>query len=918
MLTFPRDLVLEMYLGRWVEVTALPEGRSLRQVDPVTVSWGLPGEQARALAPPNTVEGVLNNDGGHWTPGNPLSDYYDYLQGRNVPTRLGLRVSRDAFGRTLPTTWGTTDTGDAWAQTAGTFSVGSGVGVMTVAAANSYQLAVLGEDYGDCQVAATASWNLNVAGGAVEPLNLVLRYQVAGTFAGEHYLLRVSVSPAEVLTASIHSSVFGLLSSTVTVATLTPGANSYRAKFQAEGQTLRGKVYAAGPAGDPDANEPLGWQVSAHHERLTTGRPGVRTGVATGNTNVPVTVNYDDWVLTLLRHTGELTRLQPTWDPSHRFKTARFKAAGVTQRLGRPQRPALSSAPRRYLPTTSPLAYWPCDDGVLSEAVKPLVGTTPVSMVGDTTGGVIALTELAPWLGTGITTNPGASFAIRCFITGSSSSAWCSDLLIRPNTANPSAGSGPYVVTTDVSVWQVFVDLSAGTLAMRLNPSGGVQVTLGTSAVLPQLTDGKVHHLRWRTSQNGANIDWFVYLDGVLVLSGSRAAMTNTAMVELFLGFLAATYGHLAPYSGAGPSLAASVAACFGHVGERAVTRASRLCTEEAVPFDYWGNPAASVAMGPQYPVPLTDQLAECAEADGAVVFEPRYTAGVAFRGRRSMCGRAAGATLSYSAGMVAPEFATSADDRPTANLVRAEHLGGGFVVVEQTSGPMNTKEPGTDSEAAGRSPAGVTVNVESDAQLGDVAGWARALGTVPEVRFPKVSVNLRAAELNDAAGLVAARDLLNLHVGDRLLVTGMAAADVYRDLDQLARGGTETYRSVWQHALTLNTAPYEKYRSAIYGDAASRYDGANLVTTLAVALTTTTTGARTIETTSGPLWTTNAAAYPMDVLIGGEVVTVSGITSPGGPTQQVMTISARSVNGVVKAHPAGTRVRPLRPSYYA
>jgi hypothetical protein len=229
----------------------------------------------------------------------------------------------------------------------------------------------------------------------------------------------------------------------------------------------------------------------------------------------------------------------------------------------------------------------------------------------------------------------------------------------------------------------------------------------------------------------------------------------------------------------------------------------------------------------------------------------------------------------------------------------------------------MNTRNPGTDSEAVGKSPARTEVNVEAAAQLPDVAGWERALGTTPEVRFPQVTVNMRAREL-DVTAPATARSVLQVGVGDRLVVSGLAAADVYRELDQVALGGVETFSNVRQHKVRFNTAPYEKYRSGVYDDSGSRYDGA--VTTLDAQLTSGTTGARNVTTSSGPVWTTDAGAFPMLVLIGGELVTLSGITGVG-TAAQVMTISARNGNGLPisggKTHAAGTRVQLYQPVYY-
>ncbi|HEV2784701.1 MAG TPA: hypothetical protein VGX25_35400 [Actinophytocola sp.] len=933
-LTFPRDLVLEMYLGRWVDVATLPESRRLRQVEPVTVSWGSSSEQSKALAPPSTAEGVLHNTGGHWTPGNPMSDYYDYLQGRNVPTRLGLRVSRDAFGRTVASGWDFSDTGDGWnVSTSGTGStaVGSGVGTHTQPNANAYVITFLGDSYGDCEARCSCNVQIaNITGGSIEPLNLVQRYQPSGAFAGEHYLLRVEMTTAEAINLSIHHSTLGNISGgTISTGLVQASDRWFRAAFYAEGQTLRGKIWdAANP-------EPLGWQISAHHDRLSGGFPGIRTGIAAGNTNLPVTARYDDWELILRRHSGELTKLQPSWDVSHKVKTAAVKMADVTQRLGRSQRASLSSAPRRYLTTShsemTASDFWALDEAPTAPArgVSAL-GKAPATFQQET--GVSPNRGAVTWGATdavhtavpgfvGLNNGGRLIFPVDSSGLGSAFSAMWSMRL------SPDAGAQIFLSTTTVTNRHVFFLYTDGTYELFSNPSAGV-VSSGT------ITGDVGWADQWVTLgvcafPTGAEMDIRVFINGVNVGGGFVAAdagyaglreilvhvpqPTTGGQGDSYFSTLFVTPQRFDTFLGSeflGEKVSNII---MGWPGEKSGLRAFRLTAEEGVPFDYWGDLGQTRAMGPQRPLPLLDQLVECAEVDGALLYAPRYTTGVAFRGRRAMAARAADCTLSYSANMVAPTFAPSADDRPTANLVKAERTNGGHVFVEQATGPMNTDDPGTGPDAAGTSPAQTTVNAQSDAQLGDVGGWVRALGTVPEVRFPRVSVNLRAPALNDVAGLTAQRALLALRPGDRLLVTGMQAADVYRDLDQLVRGGKETYRDAFGHKVELNAGPYEKYRAAVYGDSASRYDGA--VTTLDAQLTAGTTGARNVTTTSGPVWTTAAGAFPLAVVIGGERCTVSGITGTGAA--QVMTISARAQNGVSKTHPAGTRVYLADPVYY-
>jgi hypothetical protein len=938
-LILPRDLVFEAYLGRWVDITALAEGRSLRQADPVTIQWGAQSEQLGKV-PPSTVEGVLNNKGGHWTQDNPMGDYWQYLQGRNVPTRLALRVERDTYSRTLPSTWGTTDTGGVWSLDGGNYAVGSGVGTHTVNAANTFQVCIIGDSYGDCLI--VANWvstsTGNITGGAIEPLNLVLRYQPVGPMTGRHYMLRLSVSTSEVLTATIFDSATGAISSTVGYGVVNPLAPNVRAKFQIEGQTMRGKVYGAGPANDPDQFEPLVWHLSANDRTLSGGFAGIRTGVASGNTNTPVTVGYDNMELRLARHTGELAKLQPSSDESHRIKKAAFKCADITQRLGRPERPALSSAPRRYLASNFEFTttdFWPLDESpdAPAQGLNAVSSGQPAIFQRET--GVVPVRGAVNW---GLTDKVMTS--VPAFVAlnnggrlvfpvnpGPLSLGWSVMWAMR---LSPDAGAQVFFTTSTNNHFTLTL-YTDGTYELFGNP-GGTSLATG---VFPPGQDGLDG--RWVTFgltiffNGGSAIGFHLNVDGATLGTGNWPTGGYTALREILVhvpqpstggqgnSAFSSLFVTAAPfYTSLGSvSVGAKVSNVIkGWPGEKSGWRAFRLTAEEGVPFDYVGNLDDTRPMGPQRPIPLLDQLQECADADQAVLYPARCTPGLVLRTRRSMTAIEPTVALSYSGKQVAAPLAPAGDDRFTANLVRAERINGGFLILEQTSGPMNTKDPGTDAEAIGRSPAKAgPANLESDAQLGDLGGWMRALGTAPEIRYPRVTVVLAAPGLTTGVDpTLPARSLMLINVGDRLKITGMTAADVYRDLDQIVRGGREVFRNKRQHSVTFNTAPYEKYRAGVYGDSASRYDGA--VTTLDAQLSSGVTGGRAVTTSAGRVWTTDAGAFPMDVLIGGERITLSGITG-AGTAAQTMTISARAVNGVAKTHPAGTRVYLYQPVYH-
>jgi hypothetical protein len=936
-------LGFEVFVGRWVDATALSVRRNLRQEDAVTVSWGSSGEQARALAPPSAAEGALNNDGGHWTPGNPMGEFYDWL-GRNVPTRLFLRAASDAFGRTLPTSLGPTDTGEAW-NTAGvndTYSVGLGVGNIKVSAAASFGLAFIGDSYADCESRITFDVGaITPTGAAIEPGNPVVRYQGGGALAGEHYLLRVVVLLDQTIWASIQHSSLGNLTAVVNTGLVNAPGRRFRASLYAEGQALRGQVW------DVTTPDKPGWIVSAHHDRLSGGLPGFRAGVAAGNTNAkPLALPHDDWELRLYQHVGELTSLVPNWDAGHKIKTAAFKTAGITQRLGRPNTPVLSSAPRRYLAEGKNGDFtatdaWPLDEAANApmQGLNAVVGGSPVEFRRET--GVLPNRGAVKWGETDTshaavpafaTLNNGGRLAFSTRQT-SLGTAWSVMWAMR---LSPDSGGQVFLSTAAVTNRFVFFLYTDGTYELFTNPSGA---SLATGVLAPNGLDGFWCTLGLTTFNNGgAAVGYHLNVNGVTLGIGSTTGDgAHSPLREVLFhvpqpstggqgesGFssLFVTPTRFDTFTG-GKSIGYRAHwALMGWRGENAGLRAFRLAAEEGVPFDYYGNLGTTRAMGPQRPESLLKNLEECADVDGALLFEPRYALGVVYRPRRALCVQVPASILSYSGGHVSGAMMSS-DDRPTANYVRAEKINGGFRVVEQASGPMNTKNPDAlplDPDAVGRTPAEAKVNVESEAQLGDVGGWVRALGTVPEPRFPRIAVDLRNRDLTVGPDPTKiAREVVALRPGDRLLVQGMTSADVYQDLDQLVRGGRTMFVDTYQHQVVLNTAPYEKYRSGVYGEATSRYAGPGQVTVIDAQLLAGVVGGRAVTTTAGLPWTTSAAAFVADfyVLIGGELVRLSGITG-AGLAAQTMTIAARAVNGVVKTHPAGTRVHLYRPVYYS
>lgn len=195
-------------------------------------------------------------------------------------------------------------------------------------------------------------------------------------------------------------------------------------------------------------------------------------------------------------------------------------------------------------------------------------------------------------------------------------------------------------------------------------------------------------------------------------------------------------------------------------------------------------------------------------------------------------------------------------------------------------------------------------MNVADDAWLPLQAGWRYHLGTWQEPRFPQI-----ASDIAKTADLVD--DALGFALGDRLTIPdpppGCPA------VDQLADGIVEELER-FQWRIAVNGRPAAPWDVGVIDGDTPTLDLARVPTdgaTLAGSLSSTATGAVSVNVT-GPLWTTDSDYFPLDIAIDGEVITLSAISGASSP--QTFTISARSVNGVVKSQAAGAAVQPAVP----
>ncbi|HEY9416816.1 MAG TPA: hypothetical protein VIQ30_18830 [Pseudonocardia sp.] len=615
-----------------------------------------------------------------------------------------------------------------------------------------------------------------------------------------------------------------------------------------------------------------------------------------------------------VRFVGELASLPPRWDESHSDKYIPVVAAGSLRRYNQGQSPVAVGLRDFVLARPQALTtYFPLNGGEdtqysLNLGATYTLGTRfyGVNVPGQNAVFTYGKDMGAAWLGDGMEINATGSAYMRGDVgTGDPNVAF--DFVFQ---AVP-PGLGVLTVQLqdyNVNTWNLTFknETNDPTLQVSFDDPTVGPIGFLISDELAALSDtGKLHHCRFQIFTVGADTQFKVYIDGELVSSGTMAGYTvnGCSLFRLFytryVGQTVMNIAHLTVWAEASaaniPAIADCFAAAFGYAGETAGERIERVCADGNIPIRIVGDPADTPAMGVQFAETRLAQIRDAEATDFGILTEQRDANGLLYRTRTSMYAQDPVLTLDYSAKVVAPPFEPVDDDDATRNDVTATRRDGGSFQLTQTTGPLAALEP----------PAGigiyedeVTVNVETDAQLEGVAAWLLNIGTLDEARFPSVTVNLQAAEVDDAlAAQVVAAD-----VGDLVLITDISAADIPDDLNLILAGYTETITNktwVW----TGNATPATPFQVPRYGEA--RYDADGSVLTAGINTTALTFQATKTGTS---LLTTDPAAFPCDINVGGERMTVSNIT--GATSPQTVTLSARSVNGVVKSHAANEPIR--------
>lgn len=869
----------------------------------ITYSAGRPDEAATVDA--GKMNLTLDDRGGDFSTANPNGPHYGLLR-RGTPITLGMVSGEDSFNRTAVASgsWGTSTSGQTYtvAGTASRYSTDGDEGLWTIETTNVASNIYL-DDAGalDVDVRFTARLPV-VATGAPFVFSAIMRRS-----DNSNYLMgKCDFGLSGALTAII-ARVGG--DGTADLATSGALAITYaaddkiRIRAQADGASLRLKVWKPANPALPDADEPDAWSVTAEESSLSGSDAGIGFWRVSGNTNAGTIVMYaDDLSVEAAEYVGSVIKWPVRWDKSGNNCWAPIEASGILRRL-RQGVAALKSPLARQLPAYGPTGYWTLEDGSDATSFGSSVTGVPAAKKSGASVTPAADTTLA-----GALQSPTFADATAA-IYGSTplrqaGTGFAFMFLVKLN-ALPAAKTlvASFKGSGRVVTWNIYIDQLSNLTTEGVESDGTLLINdstaLGASAldwiahqVEAEMVAGTVSWAHnWHQVGDADFLTHFgTYSSSVLPrvwswqLGGYYSDLNAAAWSHVWIG------ENTLPFVDDTFSLVSN-----GYIGELASDRIARLCMEEGVPAIV--EPGTSEALGPQRTGAFLDVLYSAADADYGILYEAGN--GLGYRPIGARYNRGLSFLLSVAAGDIDEPPEPTDDDQRVRNDWTVSRDGGSSVqAIDQVH-----------IDAEGRYADSATINVETDDVLPDHAGWRLFLGTRTDLRWPGLSLNF-ARQPTLIPAWRAAPAIFRLSVTTGLDQVAGSDPDVFAE-------GYEC--TLWPHGWTvdLNCSAAAPWDQAVLGtslrlDAATNDDGTPTCT-LNEALDTTETGIDVVSVAGFPVWAATAEINGTVIVIGGEEMTVSATTGAG--SSQTLTV-ARSSNGIVKSHAAGAAVYLAQPTY--
>lgn len=930
-MTFPQTILgvrVELfYDGVWNDITS-----RVRTADGgvVSITRGRPDESNQP--PPSSVQLAVNNRDGRFSPRNPSSPLFGKI-GRNTPIRISV------------------DDGKSYAQV--TQPNGTTIGTCSFSTPDSVATSITGDIdirfdadlvswrddmtlYGKWTKAGSqAAYELDIRFGGTlqffwttDGITRLTAGSVPVPVTNGRLAVRATMdvndgSGNHVVTFYTSDSISGTwtqLGSPTTIAGTTSIINTTSPSYVLDppdddfGSVIHGRVYAA------EVRNGIAGTVVAS-PTFTNLAGGVTSLVdAQGNT---WSLNSSLGSLAVVdadpRFVGEVTSWPQMWDTSGTDIWVPLEVSDITRRLGQGA-PALQSPLRVALVKEPALrAYWTLEDGSdATNGASALVGGSPLVVTPGPSGkpqfasdsSYIASMPIAQFNSARLSgpikayTSTGA-IQVRALIHIPSGGTVDGSSIFRLYNAGTSG------------IWNLTYG-TGGTLSLtarQINPDGSdTPIAGGVFGPVGFLIDGDLAYVSMELQNSGANVNWKMST----IIPGQGFALASSGTLNSFqigratkltmnngLSMLDVGVGHVSVESAITDLFAVGGGPLSAYAGETAQTRMIRLCTAQGVSFQGGGFNAGSTLLGPQGTGAFLALMQEAATVDGGVLYTPKDWLALAYRPAGGLYAQPADVTLDYSLHQM-DTLQPTEDDQRLRNDITVSRVNGSSFRAVDTDSPLSVNAP---PDGVGTYDDSISLNVFSDAQLADQAGWRLRLGTVDEARYPTINLNMASPAIATNAALSALIPALD--VGARLVVINPPAWLPPDPISQVIQGYTEVLAQ-YTRTLALNCTPSVSNDTAgIWGPSyqLSRYssDGSTLNTSA-----TPTAASISVATVDGPLW--SHADGDFDIRIGGERMTVTNVTGTSSP--QTFTVT-RSVNGVVKTQTSGQVVELYAPAYY-
>lgn len=834
---------------------------------------------------------------GKLSPRNVLGEWYGQL-GKNTPARLILDSVADDFARVRSGTgWGDEpQSGATWWHTGSLtqWSTTGSAATVSITTDNQAISGFLREDPvgGDVDVYATFSISAAITGAS-----WVNAIQLRRFDATNHYRMHTEFTSDGTVKIKINRVYQGsgleIVGLTDTGLTYVPGTEIH-VHAQAVGNTLQMRVWKG-------AVEPTTWNASAQDSSVNGKGFGIYFWRVGGNTNVgALTATVKDVRVRTNLYTGTVPEWPVRWpDKSGKDCTAPVKMSGLLRYLNQGAEP-LKSPIELQMMGLAPAAYWNLQDGSnASNAGASTQRTPPATVVNaefgsdDTPPGGLSAINLTN-LGTSKVTGRVGYWAPTRPLNGFTA------IIFAKFGALPAASPARdfFEVRAQGRVVRWVVTADAATFNMTGYDSADSVVST-TGGVLYGIDPTKWFAFKMETSQVGGNVSynmvWHQVGDSSLFLglAGSYSGTTlkplsatvsapvdNTLVTSLFVGSRDVPFntGEFAEVSN-------------GYAGELASDRIRRAADEAGLEVAIL--PGASAPLGPQ-PRAATalDVIRDAEKADLGLLFERGPV--LAYIPHAARFNPAVALALDWSLGHLHDPPEPTDDDQRLRNQWTAS----------RPSGSDRTVTDEASIQRFRRYPDGDQFNVQTDDQLADVAGWKVAEGTIDQMRWPRLSIDLiRNPEL--------VTDWLGCEVGSRVTVANAPTQVQGEVIDLIIEGYTESIgKNYW--TVELNLSPAAPWAEVGVFDT-SRADSASTITASSFNASTTSIPIKTKD--RDETWYTPGG---YEVKINGEPMTVTAASSPvlsSGYFTQTLTVAARGP--LAKAHVADEPVHLAAPVRY-